>query len=167
MAVYKPTYCEPFLANFDARVTSKEETQYFRCHIESSNKDITGYSVRILDQSNNQIFPVDSYGNGMDTNGNPIVGKISPVKELQDYINNLTLENTGLNGTYLSIPFIQNQKDPLIASYNAIYYIGDYKANYVLKTNVTEGTPDYIGPIIDPNKPHWIPQPNGQLTYGG
>lgn len=154
MAVYKPTYCEPFLTNFDARVCSAEETQYFRCHIESSNKDITGYSIRVLNSDNNQVFPLEDK-------------KISPIKELQDFIDKLTLENTGLNGTYLSFPFIQNKYDKILSSYNAIYYVGNKKVNYVLHTDPEYiGTPEYIG-STEPGVDAWTPQINDELTYGG
>ena len=163
MAVYKPTYCEPFLTNFDARVTSAEETQYFRCHIESSNKDITGYSIRVLDSSNNQIFPAKNIGT-----------KISPIEELVRPENNLTLENTGLNGTYLSIPFIQNLYNTKSVSYNAIYYQANYKVKYVMFTDITpEHGPEsaeYIGVDPDPNlSTKWRPVANTdpeQITFG-
>ena len=53
MAVYKATYCYPFLNSFDGRVTATSEdstpSQNLKCKIESSNKLITGYTIEIYD----------------------------------------------------------------------------------------------------------------------
>lgn len=130
MAVYKATYCYPFLNTFDGRVTATTEmttpAQYLKCKIETSNKIITGYSIEIYDENNNRVFPYsDAYK------------KVSPIVELPQELGNEI--NTGYNGTYLHIPFFQNDAvriksaDGLAgASYNAVYYIPRFKANYLI-----------------------------------
>ena len=76
MAVYKPTYCYPYLNAVDIRTAISLQdfhpTKTLTCKIDTSNTEITGYSIRLLDEANNQIFPVD--------NGQP---RISPISELQ------------------------------------------------------------------------------------
>lgn len=130
MAVYKATYCYPFLNTFDGRVTATTEmttpAQYLKCKIETSNKIVTGYSIEIYDEDNNRVFPYsDDYK------------KISPIAELPQNLGNEI--NTGYNGTYLHIPFFQNNDVRITsadnlsgASYNAVYYIPRFKANYLI-----------------------------------
>ena len=61
MAVYKATYCYPMLNSLDIRITESQTEgkpyEWLKCKIDSSNKQVTGYKIRILDSSNNQIFP--------------------------------------------------------------------------------------------------------------
>lgn len=136
MAVYKATYCYPFLNTFDGRVTATSENstpaQYLKCKIESSNKIITGYSIEILDENNNTIFPYSA-----------ATSKISPVVELQQDLGKDI--NSGYNGTYLNIPFFQNNAsenrvtsaDHLAGgSYNAVYYRPKFKAHYLIGTTL-------------------------------
>ena len=130
MAVYKATHCYPMLNNFDARIVATAErtkpAEYLKCKIDTSNKPITGYSIRILDSLNNQLFPYgDSYA------------QISPVSELSGLIENEDYINTGLNGSFLHIPFFQNRDhllydgsvdgERLLLSYNAIFLF--FKSN--------------------------------------
>ena len=103
MAVYKATYCFPFLNNANIRNTDYHIRDFLKCQVDTSNKNVTGYKIRILDSNNNQIFPIGQE-------------YISPISELRDYINAVPKYgldwgddiNTGLNGTYLEIPFFRN-----------------------------------------------------------
>lgn len=134
MAVYKATYCYPFLNSFDGRVTATSEdstpSQNLKCKIESSNKLITGYTIEIYDENNTRIFP---YSN--------TYKKISPILELPQLGDNI---NSGYNGTYLQIPFFQNWSNPVkkadgttFGSYNAVYYVPRFSAQYLLSTDVS------------------------------
>ena len=107
MAVFKPTNCSPYLTSFD--ITYLEEGPiYFQCKIDTSNTKIDGYAITVYDNDNNQVFPHS--GNAVDN--------ISYIKDLyqdttrmgsiisNDGISDL---NTGLNGSYLKIPFVVNK----------------------------------------------------------
>lgn len=109
MAVFKPTNCSPYLTAFD--ITYLDEGPiYFQCKIDTSNTKIDGYAITVYDNDNNQVFPHS--GNAVDN--------ISYIKDLyydttrmgsiisNDGISDL---NTGLNGTYLKIPFVVNNDD--------------------------------------------------------
>lgn len=136
MAVYKATYCYPFLNVVDIRVGSDNNlnipVQYLKCKIDTSNKNISGYKIRIIDEMGNQIFPKDGGE-----------GAISPIQELQTnamsdvYQANGT--NSGINGTYLQIPFFQNKSEQKLVSYNAIYYKAHYKMDYVIMDPTLKG----------------------------
>ena len=126
MAVYKSTRCYPFLNSLDVRVTqtpgsTEIPVQYLKCKVDTSNKKITGYKIRILDEANNVVF-------------NPKY--ISPISELQEgemqsiFQNNGN--NSGLNGTYLYIPFFQSFDNKKTLSYNAIYYIPKYSVDHIV-----------------------------------
>ena len=106
MAVFKPTNCSPYLTSFD--ITYLDEGPiYFQCKIDTSNTKIDGYAITVYDNDNNQVFPHS--GNAVDN--------ISYIKDLyqdttrmgsiisNDGISDL---NTGLNGSYLKIPFVVN-----------------------------------------------------------
>ena len=143
MAVYKPTLCYPFLNSMDIRVAkygdfqdfSTKYFQYLSCKIDNSNKKITGYKIKILTSDNQQVFPVDE-------EGNPIEGKISPIEELQipelGFVENTASINSGLNGTTLRVPFFQNKVNPVLTSYNAVYYEPTYLADYILKDGLED-----------------------------
>lgn len=107
MAVFKPTNCSPYLTAFD--ITYLDEGPiYFQCKIDTSNIKIDGYAITVYDNDNNQVFPHS--GNAVDN--------ISYIKDLyqdttrmgsiisNDGISDL---NTGLNGSYLKIPFVVNK----------------------------------------------------------
>lgn len=109
MAVFKPTNCSPYLTAFD--ITYLDEGPiYFQCKIDTSNTKIDGYAITVYDNDNNQVFPHS--GNAVDN--------ISYIKDLyqdttrigsiisNDGISDL---NTGLNGSYLKIPFVVNSDD--------------------------------------------------------
>lgn len=147
MAVYKSTYCAPFLTSIDPRValTGDDATtapiEYLQCKVDTSNKNVTGYKIRLLDGQNNEIFP----GDGNDY--------ISPIEELQT--NSLGYEtrgtNSGINGTFLKIPFFQNKKfppsykdmkkagEPGTASYQAIRFDSDIMVDHLIFTGSSGG----------------------------
>ena len=121
MAVYKATYCYPFLNAIDAELKDGEVI-WFKCKIDTSNKNVTGYSIRILDENNNIIFPNLSH--------------ISPISELpQDLGDGI---NTGVNGTYLNIPFFQTLAKKITQSYQVLYY--DTANNVWKELNSTENS---------------------------
>jgi len=72
----------------------------------------------------------------LDNNNNIIfeASEISPISELQLAIKTSTI-NTGVNGTYLNIPFIQLAKkdNQFYKSYNSIYFNADYGAHYLIR----------------------------------
>lgn len=124
MAVFKPTNCSPYLTSFD--ITYLEEGPiYFQCKIDTSNTNIDGYAITVYDSDNHQIFPFS--GNAVDN--------ISYIKDLHydttkngsiisdDGISDL---NTGLNGSYLKIPFVvndtQNEKLTNTTKKNVVVY---------------------------------------------
>ena len=113
MAVYKPTQCYPYLTAVDMRVGA--DPVYFTCKVNTSNKNITGYQVILLDGNNNQIFPKPP----SDDNSTP--HKISPLSELLDITIDANV-NTGVNDTYIQVPLIQAFDEMCLLSYNCIYY---------------------------------------------
>ncbi len=130
MAVYKSTHCYPFLSNVDIRLAQVEgnnnyPVQFLTCKVDTSNKNITGYSIRVLSEDNKQVFPFN--------NGKAI---ISPISELQT--GNMAIHykegdtNSGVNGTYLKIPFFQNKEKKHTNTYNAIYYTPQYGVEHVI-----------------------------------
>ncbi len=137
MAVYKTTYCYPMLNSLDIRVTETASNptpyEWFKCKIDSSNKKITGYKIRVLDSSNNQIFP--------DPKNNK-EGRISPINELAKLtVDGDKYANTGMNGTFLYMPFFQTYSTKIPTdgemprfnfSFNAVYYRPRFSATYVL-----------------------------------
>ena len=116
MAVYKPTYCYPYLESVDLTIPDGEK--YFTCQIDTSNIKITGYRVELYNENNERIFPQN--------NSN----KISPLSELNDV--NGTL---GLNGSELRFPFVQHWNPKIYPSYNAIYFKATNYVDYYQKTN--------------------------------
>ena len=132
MAVYKPNYCYPYLEGVDARLIGKNPF-YFKCLIDTSNRQITGFQLTLYDNDNNEVFKG---------------AKISPLSELPRYNTSSSVLsiNSGLNGSELQIPAFQpkynknNLGTGLYASYNAIYYIGDYNVKAI--GEMSDGTID-------------------------
>ena len=183
MAVYKATYCYPFLGSCDIRV-ARGETQWITCKVDSSNKKITGYRITIYDENNNLIFPhydassTTSIYHKKDWN-------ISPISELsyggilpRDDDGNLVmieeggttkiklpsqeyLTNSGMNGSYLNLPFFQNQNGRVTTSANAIYYQPCYQAEYLIR-DIATGAEGYKTPE---NSSNWVKHANGQYYY--
>lgn len=128
MAVYKSTYCYPYLNSLDVRVTPKvgegdSPAEFLGCKVDTSNTQITGYSIRLYDEENNLVFPA-------------VQETISPLSELKDLpfsdvAGNGT--NSGWNGTRLQIPFFQNLDMRMVGdSSNALYYRAQYAADHVI-----------------------------------
>ena len=143
MAVYKATYCYPFLGSCDIRV-APGETQWITCKVDSSNKKITGYRITIYDENNKLIFPhYDassssniyhkkdwnispiselSYGGVLprDDDGNLVIVETNKTTKIklpsQEY-----LTNSGMNGSHLNLPFFQNRYGRVTMSVNAVY----------------------------------------------
>ncbi len=132
MAVYKSTYCYPFLNSIDIRVARTGDyddypVQYLKCKVDTSNKKVTGYKIRLLDGDNKQIFPRES-----------VKGYVSPLKELQsdnmlDIYNSEGI-NSGINGTYLQLPFFQSYYNQKLTTHNAIYYKPQFMADHIILT---------------------------------
>lgn len=116
MAVYKPTYCYPYLESVDLTIPDGEK--YFTCQIDTSNIKITGYRVELYNENNERIFPQN--------NSN----KISPLSELNDVDGTL-----GLNGSELRFPFVQHWNSKIYPSYNAIYFKATNYVDYYQKVN--------------------------------
>ena len=112
MAIYKPTNCTPFLTTFDCRVTNEDDIVFFECRIDSSNRNVVGYSVTVYDSQNNQVFPPS--GAAADEHISYVADLASITGSGQatggvDYLiqsGGYTNLNTGLNGSYLKFPFI-------------------------------------------------------------
>ena len=115
MAVYKPTYCYPYLESVDLTIPDGEK--YFTCQIDTSNIKITGYRVELYNENNEKVFPLNE-------------GKISPLSELND-----TDGTLGLNGSELRFPFVQHWDSKIYPSYNAIYFKATNYVDYYQKTN--------------------------------
>lgn len=133
MAVYKSTHCYPFINNMDVRntlVKGTSEVTYkeLSCKVNTSNKNVTGYSIRILDEDNNVIFPVSSSI------------KVSPISELRLWKYEPGKTNSGINGTFLKLPFFQNGSDGLeriLNSYNAIYYKVKHSVDHLIYDGIS------------------------------
>ncbi len=134
MAVYKPTYCYPYLEPVDLTIPDGEK--YFICQIDTSNIKITGYRVELYDENNERVFPLNE-------------GKISPLSELND-----TDGTLGLNGSELRFPFIQYWDSKIYPSYNAIYFKATNYVDYYQKVNESvnlEGAQIKNGRLTDNN----------------
>ena len=115
MAVYKPTYCYPYLESVDLTIPDGEK--YFTCQIDTSNIKITGYRVELYNENNEKVFPLDE-------------GKISPLSELNDVDGTL-----GLNGSELRFPFVQHWNSKIYPSHSAIYFKATNYVDYYQKVN--------------------------------
>lgn len=115
MAVYKPTYCYPYLESVDLTIPDGEK--YFTCQIDTSNIKISGYRVELYNENNEKVFPLNE-------------GKISPLSELND-----TDGTLGLNGSELRFPFVQHWNSKIYPSYNAIYFKATNYVDYYQKVN--------------------------------
>ena len=139
MAIYKPTNCSPYLTTFDSRVEAGSP-QFFECRVDSSNKNADGYSIILYDEDNEQVFPVIKVnGTGPNTTWTNVAQdeNITLVSDLTAITGNgirsadkyyyiqsagYTNLNTGLNGSYLRIPFFVNIDDAEeFISCNTIY----------------------------------------------
>lgn len=113
MAIYKPTDCSPFNGTFDISKNSADLPIIFECKADTSNTVVTGYSIEIYDSNNDLIFPSSSKEQG------PIKSNVTYLSDLRPYVTtnfssslpNLKNINSGLNGTYLEIPFYVEEID--------------------------------------------------------
>lgn len=105
MAIYKPTDCSPFNGTFDISNNSTDIPIFLECKVDTSNSVVNAYSIAIFNSENEQIFP---------TAGTKFADKVTLLADLKTYYeNNYSSRgyrnlNTGLNGTYIRIPFIVN-----------------------------------------------------------
>ena len=183
MAVYKATYCYPFLGSCDTRV-APGEVQWITCKVDSSNKKVTGYRISIYDENNNLIFPYYD-AESSDTRFREKEWNISPISELtdggklsrdddgtlvmtaEDGVTKIKLPsqeyltNSGLNGSYLNLPFFQNWKNKIRESANAVYYVPNYFADYLIKP-LPKSSADYYTPD---NSDYWIRGGDGNYRY--
>ena len=134
MAVYKPSNCTPFLTCLDLT-----KAQDITCELNTSNELVTGYKIKILDNNNDVIFEGKKF----------------------DPINPDGYENSGLNGSMLTLPLIvegaainnntigyqngeYNIKDPTSTEFDATrfsngYINQPYKWEIILEQGNTTG----------------------------
>ena len=112
MAIYKPTDCSPFNGTFDA---TADKPIIFECKVDTSNTKVTGYTIEIYDSDTNQkVFPGSSSSAATE-----LKNRITYLPDLKTYVSNkfpsvvlgIGNANTGLNGTYIEIPFYVEQVD--------------------------------------------------------
>lgn len=99
MAVYKPTDCMPSGNSFDA---INNRPIFIECKVDTNNSVVNGYSLEVFDEENNRIFP---------TSDEDHITAIQDLKKFfdehfSDYGKGYINLNTGINGSYLKIPFI-------------------------------------------------------------
>lgn len=107
MAIYKPTDCSPFNGTFDIDKNSADLPIIFECKVDTSNTVVTGYSIEIYDSNNSLVFPSTGKEQG------PVKSNVTYLSDLRPYVTtnflsllpNLKNINSGLNGSYLEIPF--------------------------------------------------------------
>lgn len=115
MAIYKPTDCSPFNGTFDL---SSDLPIIFECKIDTSNSPVAGYSIEIYNSNNEIIFP------GVNRTTGPIKSNVTYLTDLKKYVAtnfssllpNLKNINSGLNGSYLEIPFYVKEIDTKVGS---------------------------------------------------
>lgn len=98
MAVYKPSNCIPFMDALDLT-----KPQDISCELNTSNMNIVGYKLKVLDSQNTVIFEGS---------------KFTPLndKSIRSY------NNTGVNGTVLTLPLIVT--DESLMNENTILFKG-------------------------------------------
>lgn len=132
MSIYKPTNCRPFADAVDITKSflriymdrsdpedpvwevPQPSGAYLTCKLETSNTRVIGYRVRLY-ENDRLIFSG---------------AKVSPISELPKFEDDPTV-NSGINGTYLAVPFFQpykfKERDLFLSeSYNAVYCSGDW-----------------------------------------
>lgn len=110
MAVYKPTNCQPYLTTFDLLDCIEEQTAtLFECKVDTSNREVTAYAMTLYNSENTQIFPVDTEGNPVEPQNNITfvsdLKSITGISGLPIASSGYTNLNSGINGSYLHIPF--------------------------------------------------------------
>ena len=134
MAIFKPTDCSPFNGTFDISTNSTDLPIIFECKVDTSNTIVSGYSIEIYDNNNVRVFP------SSDAMAGPVSENVSYLSDLRKYINDKfpsivrtgSNVNSGLNGSYLEIPFVLPEtveKDTETAGRNQIYARDGYLKN--------------------------------------
>lgn len=119
MAIFKPTDCSPFNGTFDISENSADLPIIFECKVDTSNTIVTGYSIEIYDSNNELVFP-----SGSNREVGPVTSNVTYLSDLKPYVinnfssllPNLRNINSGLNGSYLEIPFYVNTIDTTAGS---------------------------------------------------
>lgn len=175
MAVYKPTNCLPYLTTFDLEQSRipPYNPEIFECKVDTSNKNVTAYAITVYNNNNEQIFPLDKNKNPMAPQDNmTLVEDLGTITGIGDgFVIDSTgykYLNTGINGSYLRIPFI-------VAETTEESSIGQkIKGANTLKYNCLFISPDATSPTtqlnsytraVGENEPAIpVPMENGQ-TY--
>lgn len=155
MAIFKPTDCSPFNGTFDINANSTDLPIIFECKVDTSNTTVSGYSIEIYDNNNVRVFP------SSDIVAGPVSGSVSYLSDLRKYVNDKfpsivhigSNVNSGLNGSYLEIPFVLPEsvdKDSETAGRNQIYPREGYLKNgqtYTWKITLYQAvTKEYFPP---------------------
>lgn len=136
MAVYKPSYCAPFSESVDPRVAyipgvdgnsgQMKDSFYLTCKVNTSNKNVRGFCVRVYDGNDVQVVPPAGF--------DPVIVPITqlPGWNGNDYVgvNDDTDTNSGLNGTDLKIPFINGSSATKMPGF--MYDNTDFLVDYII-----------------------------------
>ena len=136
MAVYKPSNCIPFMDALDLT-----KPQDISCELNTSNMNIVGYKLKILDSQNTVIFEGS---------------KFTPLndKSIRSY------NNTGVNGTVLTLPLIVTDEN--LMNENTILFKGVETADGTYSLYDSYKIPQKDGKNVLPDKLSAI---NNSLYY--
>lgn len=136
MAVYKPSNCIPFMDALDLT-----KPQDISCELNTSNMNIVGYKLKVLDSQNTVIFEGS---------------KFTPLndKSIRSY------NNTGINGTVLTLPLIVT--DESLMNENTILFNGVETADGTYSLYKSYKIPQKDGKDVLPDKLSAI---NNSLYY--
>lgn len=123
MAIYKPSNCSPFLGAVDLT-----KPVYLQCDVNTSNVEITGYKIRILDNNNNIIFEGISY--------TPL-----PNSKIME-------EEQIFNGSVLAVPLVVT--DQSLMTNNTILYDKQNRNWQVYSFSTDTGKPSLV-PLVNFN----------------
>ena len=118
MAIYKPTNCDPQLMTLDLADCASTPL-FLYAKLDSTNTTVTHYSLRLLDEQNNELLNGSSVPYSLVTLQTRIASA-GYTTYLADYIN----ANTGYNGTYLVTPLIvpYDKRNAFDSNINIMYY---------------------------------------------
>lgn len=143
MAIFKPTMCTPTFESFS--INDENLPIYFYCKIDSSNLQnglkVDGYAITVYNEENEQVFPKD--------NKKPVenITTISALNSINvENKENLPNLNTGINGSYLKIPFIVKKKSDGISNNQILSSLGIIENGKTYKWVITlfQGAKDGI-----------------------
>ncbi len=140
MAIYKPSNCSPFLSCLDLT-----KPQNISCELNTSNEVVTGYKIKILDSNNDVVFE----GSEFDS---------IKSEEIKEY------DNSGLNGSILTLPFIVEGKPinsntigyingEFIAPNGSVFVSNKFSNNYANQPYKWEIMLSQTGKFESPNEP--------------